>query len=296
MPLDENSNLQRSLSKISALRSLAYIVIDLLVIALLLVIMLSMSNPFITLVGIVLIARQQYALAVLGHDAVHRRLFKQKYINDTAGRLLFTGFSGLSFDGYQFTHLKHHQHAMFDSDPDKRFVENFPTTKRNLLEQFIPDCLGITWVYLFLYYLKNAYTSLTSFKYLFLNYLPALIINLSLLSCFFAINQAWLFLFYWVTPMVIIMPIFMHIRGISEHACFSGDKTQMNCSRTVVNPLQAFFIAPHNVNYHMEHHTNPSVTHFNLQKYHDILISQDKLQKNNLFKSYFSVIKFITTK
>ncbi|PKH00290.1 fatty acid desaturase [Paraglaciecola sp. MB-3u-78] len=296
MLLDKDSNLQKSLSKVSTSRSFAYITIDLLVIVLLLAIMLITTKPFITLLGIIFIARQQYALCVLGHDAVHRRLFKDKYSNDIAGRFLINGFSGLSFDGYQFTHLKHHQNTMFDSDPDKRFVEDFPITKGKLLKQFIPDFLGLTWVYLFLYYLKNAYASLKSFKSLFINYLPALGMNFLLFSYFFVINQPWLFLFYWVLPMVVIMPVFMHIRGISEHACFIGDKTQMNCSRTIVNPLQSFFIAPHNLNYHMEHHTNPSVTHFNLQKYHDILVSQGKLQKHNLFTSYFSVIKFITTK
>jgi len=57
-----------------------------------------------------------------------------------------------------------------------------------------------------------------------------------------------------------------------------------------VNPLQTFFFAPHQVNYHMEHHQYPSVPFFNLPKVHRLLKERGSLPETNLYTGYGKVI------
>jgi fatty acid desaturase len=96
------------------------------------------------------------------------------------------------------------------------------------------------------------------------------------------------FLIYWVTPYLLIMPVIERLRSISEH--FGLDYgSLLGYSRNVLcSPIEAFFLAPHNIRFHMDHHLFPSIPQYNLPKFHSYLMTypefSTKIHNNN---SYF---------
>ena len=69
----------------------------------------------------------------------------------------------------------------------------------------------------------------------------------------------------------------LRIRGITEHAGYAPNPDQRLNARTVINPVETFFFAPHGVNYHVEHHVYPSVPHFRLPEVHRLMSERGAL-------------------
>ncbi len=72
----------------------------------------------------------------------------------------------------------------------------------------------------------------------------------------------------WLVSMMTVLQVLLRVRGIAEHAGFERAEDQRLCTRTVVNPVQTFFFAPHRVNFHVEHHLYPSVPAYRLPAVH----------------------------
>ncbi len=73
-------------------------------------------NIPITIVTILVVGAIQHQLSAIAHEAVHRSLFRNRYLNELAGDLLamFPMFSSLHH--YRLQHWAHHQ---FVNDPDR---------------------------------------------------------------------------------------------------------------------------------------------------------------------------------
>ena len=62
------------------------------------------------------------------------------------------------------------------------------------------------------------------------------------------------------------------MRSIAEHACTStSDNPFLNTRTTRANLLARMTVAPHGVNYHLEHHLLPTVPHHQLPALHRLL-------------------------
>ena len=64
-----------------------------------------------------------------------------------------------------------------------------------------------------------------------------------------------------------------------------------NTRTTYANMLERLLVAPHFVNYHVEHHMMMTVPPYNLPKMHDILLSKGFFEKGLLENGYLSLIK-----
>ena len=78
-------------------------------IAVLLAVAVWAWHPLVILPAMFLIATRQQACFVLAHDAAHYRLFKDRTLNDIAGRIT-AGIVGISMSTYLVTHRLHHNH------------------------------------------------------------------------------------------------------------------------------------------------------------------------------------------
>lgn len=58
----------------------------------------------------------------------------------------------------------------------------------------------------------------------------------------------------------------------------------------MLSPVQAFFVAPHQANYHIEHHLYVGVPFFRLPELHRRLRSRGALPESNLFAGYAPVL------
>jgi fatty acid desaturase len=118
----------------------------------------------------------------------------------------------------------------------------------------------------------------------------ALLVNGLMFAAFFYAGHPSYYFFFWMLPMMTILQVLLRIRGIAEHAGYEPQPNQMLCSRTVVNPIQTFFFAPHQVNYHMEHHQYPSIPFFRLPEAHRLMRQRESLPVQNIYGGYGKVI------
>ncbi len=89
----------------------------------------------------------------------------------------------------------------------------------------------------------------------------------------------------------------VRVRQAAEHAAvpdlFSLDPRDN--TRTVrISPLERLFVAPHNINYHLEHHILASVPVYRLPRMHQLLIENGFYKDVDFVKGYFSLLKHVT--
>ncbi len=295
-------------SKISVWPSLYYLIADYLLIGLCFYLVSAHGNPFVYIFSFILIARTQLALAILMHDASHRRLAQSRPINDFIGQFLIAAPLFFSMFSYQRFHLKHHRIPMQDDDPDISLTGGYPISKKSFLRKIFRDLSGVSYFKFIGYFIYKSrkkndktkktfeeHSKLESYSRLTIA-LSILISNLVLISILYLLGNPWLYLFFWFLPMVTMLQFLLRIRGITEHAGYKGIDSkkledQAHISRTLVNPLQTFFFAPHSVNYHIEHHIYPGIPHYRLKKVHRLLKERKSLPEKNLYQGYGQVLK-----
>jgi fatty acid desaturase len=254
----------------------------------------------------VLIARQQLALAILMHDAAHSRLFESRVWNDYFSQILLASPLYFSMETYRKFHLKHHQDPLAPDDPDLSLIGGYPISKKSLARKLSRDLFAVSYFKFIRYFFfrgktrpvvlsENVGKKGRSGRF---SRTQLLVFHLAVNGLFFGIlyiaGHPWLYLTLWILPMMTVLQVLLRIRGIAEHAGYQQGKDQALNSRTVVNPVQAFFFAPHNVNYHIEHHLYPGIPFLNLPKVHRLMRNRGSLPLSNTFPSYWAVLRSVT--
>jgi fatty acid desaturase len=101
------------------------------------------------------------------------------------------------------------------------------------------------------------------------------------------------FALYWIVPMFTWLVLIMRIRSIAEHHAIDEPPTAYPLTRTTqATWLERIFVAPKNVNFHVEHHFFPSVPFYNLPKLHAILMSKPEFREGaHITRSYWGVLE-----
>jgi fatty acid desaturase len=85
------------------------------------------------------------------------------------------------------------------------------------------------------------------------------------------------YLALWTLPLLTTLQPILRLRAICEHGAVSDLTSPLTAARTnrtwghVGNWVGRFFLFPHHVNYHLEHHLYPAVPHYNLPRLHRLL-------------------------
>jgi fatty acid desaturase len=168
------------------------------------------------------------------HQSSHYLLASNIWINHVWG-FLSCVFAGITFADFQFTHDLHHKHIGFPSlDPDHTISGSGPVL-------LIPFKI----FYHDIYFLKN-----NTSVYLYLSYISQRSLQV-LIVCTFFLSQTWLFINFWLVPMLIIgvanalfLFYFPHYVHTFEKSIFNIPpiKYSINISRV----------------YHHQHHDNPA--------------------------------------
>ncbi|MDC1311909.1 fatty acid desaturase family protein [Burkholderiales bacterium] len=248
-------------------------------------------HPLVLIPAVILIGSRQQALFVLVHDAAHYRLFKARWLNDIVGRVLAMP-GGISMCTYRVVHRLHHNHLFEQGDPDMPLIAGYPRGRRYLLVKLAKDLSGL-----------NAWKS---FKYFF----GAPVINddvaiakrplddtapklrkaarydrwwvvawhAGLLVISFAGGWLLEYLVLWLLPLATVMQVFLRLRALLEHGAVTDPSSALRSARTNVGPRWLmWFLFPHCVNYHIEHHLFPAIPFYNLPKCHALMAERGVL-------------------
>jgi fatty acid desaturase len=260
--------------------------------------------------AVMILGGRHLALAILMHDASHYSLFKSKKLNDVVGSWLCAYPTWQDLRRYRPHHHAHHKFAGTEKDPDIDLVAGFPLSKKSLARKFLRDLTGISGLKRFYglllmdlgfirYTVSSSVVKLDQKRRSWKDYLISAFINLhgviiTNVVLFFILkffNHPELYTL-WIVSYLIPFSLFVRIRSIAEHACTEMDLDPLKNTRTTyANFLARITVAPHYVNYHLEHHYLMTVPHFQFKKMHQMLLSRGVFKKGYLSKGYWDVLK-----
>src|SRR5262245_13126779 len=210
----------------------------------------------------------------------------------------------LNVELYRRIHLQHHKATWTPNDPDLGLAKPFPVTKKSLLRKIARDLTGIAGFrrYVFLIRLSAGLnpmgkglggTRLTKAIGTFLrNQAGFLVINAAFFAATLLAGHPEAYFLLWIVPALTGYSLVLRLRSIAEHAVISDPDDELRQTRTTLAPFWLrFFIAPHNVNYHLEHHLFMFVPHYNLPKAHRLLRQAGVLERAEISPSYWDVIR-----
>jgi len=261
-------------------------------------------------VALVLVGGRQLGLSILMHEAAHRTLFRTRWLNDAVGEWVCAAPVWSHLGPYRKHHLAHHAHANEDRDPDLGLVTPFPVSGRSLQRKLLRDVVGLTGlkrVYglLLMDFGYIAYTASTDAKPIpqegrtplhvvrtgLANFGPVVVTNLALFSLLSLLGVGWTY-WVWLLAYLTTFSVFVRVRSIAEHACTElSDDPFHNTRTTGADVLSRLTVAPHRVNFHLEHHLLMTVPHQNLPRMHRLLRERGAIDQDNFAPSYAYVLR-----
>jgi fatty acid desaturase len=272
------------------------ILFDWVVIAGALFLAATYPNPLVILAAIIVIGSRQLGLGVIVHETGHRTLFASRKLNEFCGTWLSGYWVFSDKDAYMKGHLKHHQTAGTDQDPDLQNYRNYPVPRTSLKRKITRDLTGqIGWRRM--KSIGRSIWRISSLKpEIRQTVARSLIVNAALLILVSSLGYAWLYLI-WVVAFMTSHMLVTRIRQIAEHAAvpdlFSLD-ARLNTRTMYINRLERLFIAPHHVNFHLEHHLMASVPIYRLERLHQILLQKGFYEGVEFPRGYFSLLRQVT--
>ncbi len=251
----------------------------------------------------VIMSGRHLALSILMHEGAHGLLLRNKTWNDRIGQWLTAFPTMTDMLLYRRAHFQHHRHTWTDQDPDRSLAEALPVTPASFRRKMLRDLSGQT---AFTRYRilsryaagldprkhglegKSAWHVLGTFAS---SQRGFLITNTILLGALTWTGRPEAYLLIWWLPALTGYSVVLRIRSIAEHACVSDTSDPLRQTRTTLAPgWLRFLIAPHNVNYHLEHHLFMTVPHSNLQKAHRYLREAGVLERAEVAPGYRHVL------
>jgi fatty acid desaturase len=250
-------------------------------------------TPWVVIPAIIVITGRQQACFVLAHDAAHYRMFENRMLNDIVGRLFATPV-GISMCTYRVIHRLHHNHLYEERDPDTPLHGGYPRGRAYLAKKLAKDLLGLTAYKTYSYFFgapsinddaKKAKRPLDDTS-------PALrraargdrwiVAGFHIAAPVLALwTGYWVeYLVLWVLPLVTTLQALLRFRAICEHGAVTDFSSPLTAARTNIVPgWLRWWMFPHHVSYHVEHHLYPSIPHYNLPACHSAMAKHGMLEE-----------------
>lgn len=254
----------RALLRPSDLKAWAILLANYAILAGAFAIAIIWPNPATILFGIFVIAGRILGLVVIGHDCAHHAFFKSRRTNEIIGHWFTNAALNVSHYAYRAYHLKHHQHAGSEKDPDIGLVRNYPITRASFRRKMFRDLTGQTGI-------RDTWRKIKAFR--LPKHLPWLTFHLALFGALFVAGAPWAYAMWWAAELF-LYPAITRIRNIGEHGVAINrlsTEPRENTHTTIANPIERLFLAPNFVNFHCEHHHFAAVPPYNLPKLHRML-------------------------
>ncbi len=250
------------------------------------------------LLAIPVIGTRYYALFIIGHDGMHRRIFASAKRSDWFTDLFLIGPIGMVNRVNSRNHLEHHQNLANDDDPDLHKHACFNKSDKLEYLLFLTGLSALVNVYknLFVHTGKvdaagraaaaetdAAAASENHRKHslrdiaIILGWQAALCLGLTLLTGIafggtvdkplsILLHGFWGYPALWLAPVYIFTYLPNLIRSFVEHSHPEDDDhaDEHRLCTFLSNPVERLVMSPMNMNYHIGHHLWPSIPYYNL--------------------------------
>lgn len=252
-------------------------------------------------IAVFIIANRILTLSLLAHEALHGNLHTNQAINDWIGNYLCALPTFVSFSRYRRLHFLHHRAVgRHHWDPDKHLYDFYPLRFSKFLFSTLYRLVTLRVMFDFLNYytdtidyLRDARVkgkpsfSLTNWSGFFVFVLFHITFFLILVYCNFTIYY---FAFY-ILPLLFITQPYVLLMGGLQH----GPLDRKN-SRTIVGPKWLMeIVLPCDINFHEEHHINPTIPYYWLRKFHRNRVNKDSNTWSTSYTKAFSELFYPTS-
>lgn len=223
-----------------------------------------------------MVGNRYYALYILGHDGLHRRLHPNAKLNDWFNDILCIGPIGAVTHRNRSNHMRHHRYFATDLDPDGYKYESRSAMRAGSYLLSL-TALPFVWRAVMNVYrgcgdggdaLRGKLEKLTGRDL-------AIIVGwqVVLASSLMMVFGWWGYLVMWILPIYIFTFAADMVRVYCEHS-LEGDKSvgclpvheqwMPRCVTFMPGPLELVLFAPLNMNHHAAHHLWPGIPWYNL--------------------------------
>lgn len=235
-------------------------------------------NPLTYILAVIIIGARMHALAILMHDATHYRFLKNRKMSDLITNVLTMYPLFTAIEIYRQNHLRHHKHLNTEHDPDwvaklgkREFT--FPKTKKEFIITVLSYFVLYQGIMDAIWFLRRFGSPEAKSASKSGNSKARVLFYIVLFTVLTIVGGWKYYLLFWVIPYLSTFFMFQYIRSVAEHYGELAYDNLLNSTRTVKTTfLERFFIAPHQVGYHLEHHLYPGVPFYNLPKLHQLLM------------------------
>lgn len=229
----------------------------------------ALQTKWAVLVAIPVIGNRYYALFIIGHDGMHRRLFPNIRRNDFWSDLLVFAPIGAITRINNRNHLAHHLYLSTQRDPDRHRHACFNKSDHLELIGFLSGLTSVFQSAKAVFVTRGGEASARAKRPN--EYKPR---DLALLGGWFlalAGGLTW-FVGWWAYPVLWLLPVYVftylgdNFRSFAEHSRPESDASAdpHRLITYVSNPIERTFFAPMSMNYHTVHHLWPSIPYYNL--------------------------------
>ena len=248
---------------------------------------LALHNPITYVIAFLLMGRAHAQLLALMHESVHRLLFRNRKLNDFAGRWLLGYMSFVNTDGYRYVHMAHHREEFGPNEPDIPLYANYPITRASFWRKMRRDGLGSTGFRMlrgqFMSIFKTDPQQLNTQRKIFSLHAVLLILSMIFVN-------PWVYVMLWLVPYITVWRVMNRLRSIAEHGGLRADDDRRVTTHSVKQHLfSSFFFVPFNLGWHIAHHADSGIPFRSLPKYHRQLRASGFVTDTYEYGSYLAI-------
>ena len=223
----------------------------------------AIGHPLAVVAAVPVVGTLQLRWFILHHEAAHRLLFSNRWLNDRIGINLLGWLPlGTGSHFYRRGHANHHRDEFGPKEPDFLLYSFYPISGKSLGRKLMRDIVGVSaWRIT-----KPRFTGLVKLKYvpLSLRFFAGQAIVFSL---FWLAGQPWLYLLLWVLPWFTWYQLINRLRAIAEHGGMTRTPDRRNTTHHIRQSwLARVLFVPYHVGYHLAHHVDSGIPARNLPR------------------------------
>lgn len=260
----------------------------------------QIGHPLAWLAGAVVIAGLQNHLMVLWHHSIHGNIHPNRRVNEAIGRWLLIAPMAQPAGTMARAHLTHHAYLGRERDPDRWYYDLDLFGRRSpgrFVGWLVLNCLGglvVPQVRKLLTGRRDdrADPGAKDARVERIDQVAVAVDQVILFGLFWAVTGLWwAWLALWAVPAATLGGGLNCLRTSLEHAD-PGEPPHRNFSFDS-NPVERFFVAPFQMNYHYEHHALMRVPYYRMPELRRFLVESGRYGDGRVVRSYLGRIREI---